>query len=585
MNKQDNKKITRARRKELLKRLDTYVTPNKQLLYKIAGLSYVQFLARIISFAMIAWVFDKLYHRQPIDLLSFGLGVLGWNIIGFLAAQVAKKYQGIVSQQARNQMKAEFFNAFQTQPLQEKTTADVLTIATQGIDTLDTYFGLYLNQTLRAYLNCASVLAIVAILFPMGSIIFLVSLPFIPVSIVLIQKRSRQIMQQYWATYMDVGNLFMDDLSGLNTLYTYQADEAYASDFAQKAEQFRQSTMQLLMFQLQSVGYMDAVMYVGVALSGFMASLSFIQGQISLFTVVFFVLIASEFFMPIREAGYGMHLVMMNTKMADRLFRFLDSVASDDEPAEQLMQSIKTLNMSKLSYGFNGKSLVSNLSLQLKAGESLAICGVSGRGKSTLAKILQKQVPFADGDIFINGKPIQQFSKQALAKEIAYVSPDNYLFLGTIYDNLALATDLSPVQLIEWLQQEELLTFVNDLPDGLQTPVGENGSLLSPGQRQQVLLTRALLGDFSLYIFDEMTSSVDRETEQVIMSIIQKIAQKRTVLFISHKMKHVIEMDRVLFMGEQCIKIDKPAHLLEHCAEFKTLYHTQQELEVIWNEV
>ena len=252
---------------------------------------------------MIAKALTEFYEGKQLDLYSLFLYLLALNGLGFGIALFAKRFQGLVSQFARNKLKREFFQAFVAKDGEfqdSRTAADVLTVAAQGIDSLDTYYSYYLSLNLRTYVNCLTVLIIVFWLFPLGGLIFILALPFIPVSIILMQKRSRRIMNRYWGSYMDVGNLFLDDLKGLNTLYSYQADEKYEQEFAEQAEDFRDATMELLGFQLQSVGYMDAVMYLGIGLSGFLALSWLAAGGLSLFSMIYFVLIATEFFTPIR---------------------------------------------------------------------------------------------------------------------------------------------------------------------------------------------------------------------------------------------------------------------------------------------
>ena len=459
-----------------------------------------------------------------------------------------------------------------------------MNVASQGIDTLDTYFNHYLTISLRAYFNCATVLLLVAFIYPIGGLIFLVSLPFIPVSIILMQKRSKKIMNHYWATYMDVGNLFMDDLKGMNTLYTYDADERYEKTFVEKAEEFRQSTMELLKFQLQSVGYMDGVMYIGVGVSGFAAAVSLSYGHLSLFSLIFFVLIATEFFAPIREMGYGMHLVMMNTKMADRIYTFLDSAAVDDsqENKASLPTDIKEIRFDNVSFSYDNTKILSNLSFTIPKGKIFAVAGESGRGKTTIAKLLQKQLSVSEGKIFFGQQDLADVSLDAVKESVMYVSPESYLFNGTIYENLALATDMSQAQLLTWLNQRHLMTFLQDLPEGLQTVVGENGNLLSPGQRQQIICARALLAKRPIYIFDEMTSSIDSENEQLLYDYIKLTAQNAIVLVISHKMKQVLQAEQVLFIdSKRTISLGRPEELLTTNAEFKKLVSTQEELEAI----
>ena len=326
-----------------------------RFVYIASFLSWIQFLMRIISFGFIAKGFSNLYNKTEFNLLTYAIIVIGLNILGFGISIFAKRYQGVASQFARDNLKAKFFDAFSKsdqEVFKGYSTADVLTVASQGIDSLDTFYSTYLSTTLRTFFNCGTILLIVAFIYPLGGLVFLISIPFIPVSIVLIQKRSAKIMQHYWSTYMDVSNLFMDDLKGLNTLYSYSADAIYEKKFNESAEKFRLSTMELLKFQLQSVGYMDGVMYLGIAISGFLAVLSISKGSISIYNFIFFVLIATEFFTPIRELGYCMHLLMMNTKMADRIFTFLDSVNVEKKKdiSNIELESIDNIEFKNLSF-------------------------------------------------------------------------------------------------------------------------------------------------------------------------------------------------------------------------------------------
>lgn len=588
MAENQQERISRERRKMLLSRLKSEVGPYKRDLYIAAVLSWIQFLMRILSFFLIAKSVEHLYKGEAISLITLICQLLILSAIGFAVSLLAKNYQGTASQYARNHLKGAFFEAFQNHggEFDDKdfSVADIMNVASQGIDTLDTYFNHYLTISLRAYFNCATVLLLVAFIYPIGGLIFLVSLPFIPVSIILMQKRSKKIMNHYWATYMDVGNLFMDDLKGMNTLYTYDADERYEKTFVEKAEEFRQSTMELLKFQLQSVGYMDGVMYIGVGVSGFAAAVSLSYGHLSLFSLIFFVLIATEFFAPIREMGYGMHLVMMNTKMADRIYTFLDSAAVDDsqENKASLPTDIKEIRFDNVSFSYDNTKILSNLSFTIPKGKIFAVAGESGRGKTTIAKLLQKQLSVSEGKIFFDQQDLADVNLDAVKESVMYVSPESYLFNGTIYENLALATDMSQAQLLTWLNQRHLMTFLQDLPEGLQTVVGENGNLLSPGQRQQIICARALLAKRSIYIFDEMTSSIDSENEQLLYDYIKLTAQNAIVLVISHKMKQVLQAEQVLFIdSKRTISLGRPEALLTTNAEFKKLVSTQEELEAI----
>ena len=579
---QEQEKISRGRKKVLIARLKELIQPKMELIYLSAFLAWLQFIMRILSFALIAKVLSDLYEGISLNFLSVLFGLFFFSSLGFTLSLLAKNFQGVASQFARNKLKAAFFQAFVDKDGEfqdSKTAADVLTVASQGIDSLDTYYSYYLPLNLRTYLNCLTVLVVVFFLFPAGGLIFILSLPLIPISIVLMQKRSRRIMNRYWASYMDVGNLFLDDLQGLNTLYSYQADAKYEKEFAAQAEDFRDATMELLGFQLQSVGYMDAVMYLGIGVSGFVAASMLQAGNLSLFAMIYFVFIATEFFTPIREAGYGMHLVMMNTKMADRIFGFLDSIEKESKEERQELPPFSELTVNGLDFAFADRKLFENLSFKMKRGQILAIAGESGRGKTTLAKLLLGKRQADRGSIFLGEKEIKSLFKSTIYQEVMYVSANSVLLNASIIENLQLAVDWSRVELEDWLAEKGVLAFVRELPQGFDTFVGENGSQLSLGQRQQIICVRAILAKRSLYLFDEVTSSVDKDNEAAIYDLLNLVAQDALVIEITHKMKQVAKASQVLFIGKEKTVLGTPTEVYEQSEEYRQLANTQQELE------
>ncbi|HEL0522530.1 TPA: ABC transporter ATP-binding protein/permease [Streptococcus equi subsp. zooepidemicus] len=576
-------KISRAKKKMLLRRLKERIAPKRFLLYLSAFLSWLQFLMRLMSFYLIAKQFTAFLAGQALQLTRLLVILLILNAVGFGLAMIAKQLQGLASQFARDSLKQSFFDAFiamDGQFDQQSTVADVLTVASQGIDSLDTYYSYYLSLAMRTAFNCTTVLLLVFLIYPIGGLVFILSLPLIPISIIAMQKRSKRIMNHYWSTYMDVGNLFMDDLKGLNTLYSYQADERYEESFVNKAEAFRKATMQLLGFQLQAVGYMDAVMYLGIGLSGFLAVQALSAGGISFFDFLFFILIATEFFAPIREQGYGMHLVMMNTKMADQIFGFLDSVEAVDQGKGVALPAFDRIDIQDLSFSHGEKALLRDITMTIKKGELTAVAGVSGQGKTSLAQLLLKRYQADSGQIFLGDVAIDLASKQAINQEILYVSDQSTLLNMSIYENLAMATQLTRKELLSWIDEHGILSFIYWLPDGIDTIVGENGCHLSAGQRQQVICTRALLSQRSCYIFDEATSSLDAENEAAIHRLLQQLAKKAIVIVITHKMKYLKQADQVLFLSpEQSASLASPRELYRHHLAYRQLVDTQAELE------
>lgn len=321
-------------------------------------------------------------------------------------------------------------------------------------------------------------------------------------------------------------------------------------------------------------------MYLGIGLSGFTEAIFVSQLQLSLGHFLFFILLATEFFVPIREQSYGMHLVMMNTKIADRIFSFLDSEVLKEKTEECHLKSFDNVLIKQLSFQYDETVLINGLNVKFERGKITAIVGKSGLGKSTLSQLLQGNQVIPEKTIFLGDQDISYFSREQICQEIICVSNNSYLFNKSIYFNLTLGSEMTKSQLIKWLEDHQLLQFIWQLPDGIDTNVGENGTQLSTGQRQQLLCVRALLAKRSLYIFDEVTSSVDSETEQSLLKIIKLISKKAIVVFITHKTRLIKEMNHVIYFDPNHSQICSTANQLYRTqSSFRDLADWQERLE------
>ncbi len=582
-----NNKIDKTRRKILKQKLMNEIKDVNKEMYLSYFFSYLQFLTRVISFFIIAINIEKIINKVEIKLIESLLLLLIVNIFGFLLSSYAKKYQGIVSNYGRNSIKRKFLNAFKDNHKNfknDQSSVDILNVASYGIDSLDTFYNLYLQLNFRSILNCTTVFILVFFIKPYASLIFLILLPLIPISIMLMQKASAKIMQEYWNSYGDVSNLFIDNLSGLNTLYVHNAIEKYENDFNNKAEKFRLATMKLLSFQLQSVGYMDFVMYLGVGLSGYYIINSYLTNSITIFQVIFFILIASEFFTPIRELGYCMHLLMMNIKMADKIFTFLDSVSTKTENEDINLKNVDKLTIKDLSFSYDLEKLITNINLIFEKGKFYSIAGKSGSGKSTLAKLILKELSASEGQIFFDNHNIDNLTEKDISAIVSYTSFDSFIFNGTIMDNLIIATDKNESEIIEFLKENNLMNFAFEFKNGLDSQVGEGGKLLSFGQKQQLLVARSMLSNHHIYIYDEITSNIDEESSNLILNMLKSLAKNKIVIFITHKMKQVLDSDLVIYIDNTKLFLSQPDLLLKDNQSFKESYYKQKELEEILNE-
>lgn len=647
--------LSRTRCQHLIKRLIAQVGAETTSLYVVALLRWGQLITKLLTFAIIAKGFSAIYQRKGVDYILIVSVILLLTLCGVGLTFLTHRYQGRASQYARNQLKMQFFNKVKHHAHESHSTLnEMLMIAAHGIESFDRFYSQCLMKALTLVTHCVTVLALVILIYPMGGLIFVVSGVMMSIVFIVIQRYSRDELQSYWESYVDIGAVFMDYLNGLNTLYTYGADEAYEQQFADKAEKFREKSMEMQLYQLQSVGYMESMMFLGIGVSGFFAVMAVSQGELSIFGMIFFMLLAVEFFVPIRQVMTTIPEMRLQLNMADRVFAFLDDEyiqASDNKAQDQLdlfesnvnkmhtnklnnntsnadksttvsneavdlvallkpkhathsvgnyvpetldahcdeaiqaeaiqlHDSISTIDFQEVSFAFEHQSpIIQQLTTHFERGQLYAIAGMSGSGKSTLRYILQGVLKPTHGQVLMNGVSVLSLSQSDYEQAIMTVSPESYVFSGSIMENLKLGTTLSDDAIKTMLSRQSLLQFVQTLPDGFETQVGENARWLSPGQRQQLIVARALLAERDVYIFDEMTASVDRDNEAEILNMIRLMSQSTIVIYISHKMSQVLLADTVLFMGKEGIVEATPTELLQSNDEFKALVATQQALE------
>ncbi len=464
-------------------------------------------------------------------------------------------------------------------------TSEVVQVAVEGVDQLETYFGAYLPQFFYAMLAPLTLFIVLCFVNVAAAVVLLICVPLIPVAIAAVQTWAKKLLSKYWGQYTELGDTFLENLQGLTTLKIYQADAFKQQEMNEQAEKFRKITMKVLTMQLNSITIMDLIAYGGAALGVIMAVTQYQSGGVSLEGCLLIILLAADFFIPMRQLGSFFHIAMNGMAASDKIFRLLDLEETKPEITESF-PSGHTIRCSGLSFSYEpDREILHSVDLTFPQGSFTALVGESGCGKSTLASILMGRNKGYTGSVSVGGVPLSSIQEESLLRNITYISHQSYLFKGTVRENLLMgkpgASDeelwavLSRVNLAEFLKAEQ----------GLDTRLLEKASNLSGGQCQRLALARALLHDSPVYIFDEATSNIDVESENGIMREIHELAKSKTVILVSHRLANVVGADHI-YVLDHGIVAESGSHeeLLAHHGLYERLWSAQQTLEQFGKE-
>ena len=458
-------------------------------------------------------------------------------------------------------------------------TSEIVQLAVEGVDQLETYFAQYLPQFFYAVLAPLTLFLVLLFISPIVGIVLLVFVPLIPMTIVLIQKFAKKLLSKYWGQYTQLGDTFLENLQGLTTAKIYKADDFKHKQMNEEAEHFRRITMKVLTMQLNSITVMDVVAFGGSAL-GTILAIQQVNGQLLfMWEGVFVILISAEFFLPMRLLGSYFHIAMNGMAASDKIFDLLDMPVRAQ--GTKTVPESSDLTLRNVSFSYDGeKPVLVNVSFGIRANSLNALVGESGCGKSTIAALLTGKLRSYSGDVLFGNTSLSDISDQNLLQNVTYIGHQAHLFMGSVRSNLAMGNpEATEEQLWHALEQVNLAEFVKSL-GGLDAPVAEKGSNLSGGQRQRLALARALLHNSQMYIFDEATSNIDVESEDVIMQQVHQLAQTKMVLVISHRLVNVKNADQIVVMQHgRVVGSGTHQELLATNDEYKRMTQAQTELE------
>ena len=464
-------------------------------------------------------------------------------------------------------------------------TSEVVQVAVEGVDQLETYFGAYLPQFFYAMLAPLTLFVVLCFVNVPAAVVLLICVPLIPVAIAAVQTWAKKLLSKYWGQYTELGDTFLENLQGLTTLKIYQADEFKQQEMNEQAEKFRKITMKVLTMQLNSITIMDLIAYGGAALGVIMAVTQYQSGGVSLEGCLLIILLAADFFIPMRQLGSFFHIAMNGMAASDKIFRLLDLEETKLEITESF-PSEHTIRCSGLSFSYEpDREILHNVDLAFHQGSFTALVGESGCGKSTLASILMGRNRGYTGKVTVGGVPLSSIQEESLLRNITYISHQSYLFKGTVRDNLLMGKPAaSDEELWAVLSRVNLAAFLK-AEQGLDTRLLEKASNLSGGQCQRRALARALLHDSPVYIFDEATSNIDVESENDIMREIHELAKSKTVILVSHRLANVVGADHIYVLDHGTVA-ESGSHeeLLSRHGLYERLWTAQQTLEQFGKE-
>lgn len=460
------------------------------------------------------------------------------------------------------------------------STSEVVQLSTEGVEQLETYFGRYLPQLFYSLLAPVTLFIVLSFVNMKTSAILLICVPLIPISIVAVQKFAKKLLNKYWGIYTNLGDSFLENLQGLTTLKIYQADEQKAVQMDEESQHFRKITMKVLTMQLNSTSVMDIIAYGGAAVGMIVALLEYGRGNTGLAGTLTIVLLASEFFIPLRLLGSFFHIAMNGMAASDKIFALLDLPEPEEKVGEIIGEQIE-VKLEGVHFAYEAeREILKGVNLSCPAGTFTALVGTSGCGKSTIAGILMGKNQKYTGNITINGQELSKIKESNLMSHITLVTHNSYLFRGTVEDNLRMGKpDAAEEEMWAALQKVNLQGFLES-QQGLATAVQEKGSNFSGGQCQRLALARALLHDTPMYIFDEATSNIDMESEELIMDVIHELAKTKTVILISHRLANVLWADKIYMLKDGMI-IEQGTHneLMRAKGTYQKLYSYQSGLE------
>lgn len=564
------------------KKLVSYLKEDKKYVYLQVLMQWLALLSQIIIVAIMANMINELFIDQKINNLAIQVIIIIILIFvkGYFGRQ-ATMYSFKAAKNIKGKLRVAVYKkilALNNHYSEVLSMASLTQLMSEGVEQLETYFGKYLPQFFYSMLAPITLFIVLCRVDFKAALVLFICVPLIPISIVLVQKFAKRLLSKYWGLYGNLAERFLDNVSGLTTLKGYCGDASKHQEMNEEAQRFRSITMKVLVMQLNSISIMDLVAYGGAALGIIFSLLSYYDNKIDLGQTFMMIMLSAEFFIPLRLLGSFFHIAMNGNAASEKIFKLLDTPVSDNKTLA--LGKINEIELSNLTFAYKQDNVLENINLKINEPGIYGVVGSSGSGKSTIAKLLLGYFDHYQGSLTYNGLQVKEINHHDLMKQITLVEHNPYIFAGTVRSNLLDGNCYaSDEQLMTVLEKVNLLNYFKEL-DGLDSEIEERGNNLSGGQKQRLSIARALLHDSGVYIFDEATSNIDIESEEIIMQVIEAMKKDKIVILISHRLANVVNCKcNYVFSHGKLIGNGSHDQLMQENLEYHQLVKTQQEIE------
>ena len=462
--------------------------------------------------------------------------------------------------------------------------AGLTQLSMEGVEQLDLYYSAYIPQFFYAMIAPIILFVVTVRINWAVALVLLACVPLIPMSIIAVSRYAKKIFAKYWGKYTSMGDSFLDSVQGLRELKIFQADAAQNIKMNETSEEFRKITMKVLVMQLASTTIMDMVAYGGAGLGIALTIHAVVNGALSAYAALFLILVAVDFFLPLRAFGSAFHIAMNGASAGNKILSLL--AQPDPVWGNETVDSTK-IAIKDVTFSYDGtRDVLQHVSMSFGSTGMHAIVGESGSGKSTVVNLLLGAYHPQQGSILVGNKPLETLNREAYYSHISVVSYNTYIFNETIRQNFMLAkADVTDEEIYNALKKVNLYDFIIG-NGGLDKIITEDAANISGGQKQRLALAINLVANKDIYIFDEATSNIDIESEAIIMNNIKELSKEKSVIVISHRLANVIAADTIYYIEDGEVKEHGThAELMNMHEGYAKLYTTQKNLEEGYTEV